>query len=143
MVPADNSQRNTLIARVAPYQWAPGKTGNPHGRPKGFISLRRRFREAFLEAPPGDAESLVDVVLKIARGRTVKCDEDGEMALVESKQQMEAIKFAAAYGFGLPEKKLDDDTTARLAIQMVQQMKAEVAARIEAESAAIDVDVKP
>lgn len=107
--------------------WSKGKSGNPGGRPKGLTSLKRRFREAFSEAPPKDAVSLVDVVLEMARGKIVKMekvvDGDGihfEWCYVESKNQMAAIKFAAEYGFGPPPKTLDDESIDRLVLQRVK-----------------------
>lgn len=123
--------------------WQRGKSGNPGGRPKGIASLKRRFREAFAEAPPKDATSLVDVVLDLARGKIVKMekvvDEDGirfEWCYVESKNQMAAIKFAAEYGFGAPPKALDDEAALKIAKGMVKGLIDEARERAEAARAA-------
>lgn len=144
----NSSTGSSKAPHLVKYQWPKGYRPAGAGKPKGLVSLRRRFRDAFTEAPPGDAESLVNVVLAMARGKIVKMekvvDEDGirfEYCYVESKNQFAAIKLAAEYGFGAPPKALDDETTQKLAAQMVAGMLAEARARAAERASAIETTV--
>jgi len=87
--------------------WKKGQSGNPRGRPKGVAEFATRMRVAFEEADPKKKRSLADVVLGIA------FDDD-------NPKQMDAIKFAAAYGLGLPKRALDDETVKKLATEMME-----------------------
>lgn len=93
-------------------------------RGKGYNSMRRRFREMFHEQFRG-GHNLVNVVGEIA------CDHD-------NPKQMEAIKFAAQYGFGLPEK-LDTEQVIVLAERMVQRQIEDEQRRA---LSPVDVEVK-
>lgn len=135
------------------FKWQQGRSGNPSGRPKGLVSLKRRFREAFNELPPDGKESLVSIVLSIARGDGVSdimrdalesgVDPDNAIQMGKlvaninrrADAQLNAIKFAASYGFGPPPKSLDDDTVRRLAEQMAAQMLDGMIAEAEARRA--------
>lgn len=75
-------------------------------RGRGYNSMRKRFRALFDEQFRG-GHNLVNVITKIAFD-----DKD--------PRQMEAIKFAMAYGFGQPEK-LDHEQVIVLAERMVQR----------------------
>ena len=120
-------------------KWPKGVSANPSGRPKGLISAKKHFSEAFREVPRDGGESLTMVALRLARGVYAwKANPDtGERELVqiESKLQIEALKFCASYGIGLPAKRLDDETAAKIARGMVAEMLAEARAKAAAASA--------
>lgn len=107
--------------------WEKGQTGNPNGRPKGFVQVARTFRKALLEAPPGKRSSMMQKVIDQAF-------DDKHPLQGQSQNTM------FAYGIGLPPKKLDDDTVARLAAQMVAQGIAEARARLAARGEQKQVD---
>lgn len=41
--------------RLKPYQWKPGQSGNPRGKPKGKVDLLARIRRELLRALPEGA----------------------------------------------------------------------------------------
>jgi hypothetical protein len=69
-----NSDKDARVKRLEPYQWKPGQSGNPHGRPK-TITLSEAYRTALAQPVPRDprgrcfAEKIADsLVLKASRG---------------------------------------------------------------------------
>lgn len=108
--------------------WPKGQSGNPSGKPKGTAEFATAMREAFTEADTVQKRSLVDVVLAIAFNDA-------------NPKQMEAIKFCAAYGWGLPKRALDDETVKKLAEEMMIQALEEARKRRAAEAAQLPVNV--
>jgi len=155
-------------AAIAKYTWKPGQAGGGRGRPKGFASLRQRFRAAFTEVPDDGKESLVDVVISIARGEAMTAtmiraiesgldpdnpDPDHQKRLArliqelnrDAKGQLAAIEFAAHYGFGPPPKADDDGAklgamVARGIAELLRQAEASLAADERGRDA---IDVQP
>ncbi len=62
--------------------WAPGKSGNPSGRPKGY----KRFREALVDKCE---DEVVQVIQDCLRSDS-------------QKLRLEAAKFAVEYMYGRP-----------------------------------------
>jgi hypothetical protein len=151
---------------LQPYRFKPGVGGGGRGRPKGFASLRQRFRAAFVEAPADGKESLVDVVISIARGEAmtatmIRAIESGlepddpehskRLARLvqelnrDAKGQLAAIEFAAHYGFGPPPKADDDGAKlGGLVAKAIEALVAQAEAKLaEAESRPGAIDVTP
>jgi len=83
----------------------------PTSRPKQFAGFRQAMRAAFettAQDPLGE-RSLTQVVLAKAYDDT-------------SPDQMNAVKFAASYAYGLPKAGLDEETIMKLATELAQQM---------------------
>jgi len=153
---------------LEPYKWKKGQSGGGRGRPKGFASLRQRFREAFVEAPKDGKESLVDVVISIARGEAMTAtmiraiesgldpdnpnpDHQKRLARLvqelnrDAKGQLAAIEFAAHYGFGPPPKADDDGAKlGALVSKAIEALLAQAEAKLaETESRPGAIDVTP
>jgi hypothetical protein len=69
-----NSSKAERLKRLEPFQWKPGQSGNPKGRPK-TITLSEAYRAALAQPVPRDprgrcfAEKIADaIVLKASRG---------------------------------------------------------------------------
>jgi hypothetical protein len=76
----DKQPKNRTAAHLAPWQFQPGKSGNPGGRPKGTVSLKT-FAKKYLEQLT-DEEKLEfmagldkDTVWKMAEGNPASSQE--------------------------------------------------------------------
>jgi hypothetical protein len=84
--PAHNSTGSALRGRPFP----PGKSGNPGGRPKGFVAAIREATDDGLE--------LVSLMLQVLRG---------ELPGVRLRDRLEAASWLADRGFGKPTVAVD------------------------------------
>ncbi|KKN33642.1 hypothetical protein LCGC14_0801810 [marine sediment metagenome] len=57
------TKRNNLIDRVKPYQWKPGQSGNPNGRPPNVKYISEGLRE-YLEAHPDELKKMIAAAVK-------------------------------------------------------------------------------
>ncbi|MEP6651841.1 MAG: DUF5681 domain-containing protein [Myxococcales bacterium] len=120
-----------MLGLAVPFK--KGQSGNPSGKSKTFRAVRRMFQRALLEVTPNNAVPIAAKVIRAA------ADDD-------SPKQTEAWRTCFAYGIGMPQKSLDDDTVMRLAAQMMSQAIAEAEARRRAKAVdvpAVAVDVVP
>ncbi len=80
-------------------------------RPKTFKGFREAMRAAFETTgqDPRGERTLTQVILR-------KAFDDG------NPDQMNAIKFAAAYAYGLPKAGLDEETIQKLGAEMAERM---------------------
>lgn len=80
-------------------------------RPKSFKGFREAMRAAFETTghDPNGQRTLTQVILGKAYDDT-------------SPDQMSAIKFAAAYAYGMPKAGLDEETITKLGQEMAQRM---------------------
>jgi hypothetical protein len=83
----------------------------PTSRPKQWKGFREAMRAAFETTgqDPRGERTLTQVVL-------AKAYDDG------NPDQMNAIKFAAAYAYGMPKAGLDEETITKLGQEMAQRM---------------------
>lgn len=82
-------RRRSLPAELQPYQFKPGESGNPVGRPKGWAGFAARVREATKEGV-----DLIDFMHKVLTGRS--------RPRPTLRDKIEAIKWLADRGFGKP-----------------------------------------
>src|SRR5262245_61595650 len=85
---ASGSSALTVVEK--PWQFRPGVSGNPNGRPKGVAALAQRIRRE-TKAGRTLVEFLVDRML---RGRT-------------DQARIQAAALLLAYGFGKPVQQLE------------------------------------
>ena len=95
---------------MAPYQWKPGQSGNPQGRPPGLKALRAKLKS-------------VDAYVTELEGFAFM-DACGDEKLLRIK--FEAVKLGLAYKVG-PPGPLDEDMTVRdvllgMTVERAQQL---------------------
>jgi hypothetical protein len=92
-----------------------GQSGNPGGRPKGFVKAIRE--------QTADGEQLVSFMLRVFRG---------EVPSVKLKEQMEAATWLADRGFGKPVQAMEHtgkDGESLIPVSVIQAVVADAADR--------------
>lgn len=83
------------------YQFKPGQSGNPGGRPRGFSRYIRQQTK--------DGTELVDLMVKVLRGEPV----NGQRRKPTLRDRMDAATWLADRGFGKPSQPLEVETDSR------------------------------
>ncbi len=86
-------QRGRGSGGITGRGFAPGQSGNPGGRPKGFVLLIRQCTS--------DGEELVSFMLKVFRGESIN------KYAPKLKNRIEAATWLADRGFGKPAQAID------------------------------------
>ena len=81
-------QRGRGSGGITGRGFTPGQSGNPGGRPKGFVPLLRQYTS--------DGEELVSFMLKVFRGESIN------KHVPKLKERIEAATWLADRGFGKP-----------------------------------------
>lgn len=81
-------QRGRGSGGITGKGFTPGKSGNPSGRPQGFVG--------FIRKGTNDGEELASFMLKIFRGGSIS------KHVPKLKEQIEAATWLADRGFGKP-----------------------------------------
>jgi hypothetical protein len=70
-----SKQSESRTAHLRPYQWKPGQSGNPAGRPKGAVSIVRLMRNVLEENGEEAARKIALAIIEKAKAGDPKCAE--------------------------------------------------------------------
>jgi hypothetical protein len=102
------------VTPIKPYQWAPGQSGNPSGKPAVLGDFRRRIL-----ACTRYGQDMLDFLLETVR------DADAHPSA-----RIEACKMLLLYGIGKPEDKPSDAQTPRLSLASLTTEELNILSRI-------------
>jgi hypothetical protein len=89
------NSRETRLARLKPYQFKPGQSGNPKGRPR-HLTLSEAYRQALNKPVPNDPENRTFVqkigdlmILRAASGDTAAAREIADRVEGKARQAID------------------------------------------------------